>query len=134
MTFREARPLTLTTPGPFRRSVRTVMLPAVPFFWGWSGPTFYIEATPALPLEAADAPKGGLQLDVQPWRAQVFVDGVLAGRVEDFKGYYQHLEVTAGPHQITIVERGYEPLVFDVVVTPGRTMTYRGTLSDLRTP
>lgn len=107
------------------------MLPGVPFFWGWGGPAFYVDATPALPVPAGEAPTGGLQLDVQPWRAQVYVDGVRVGRVEDFKGYYQHLEVAAGPHQITIVETGYQPLVFDVVVTPGRTATYRGTLSEV---
>jgi hypothetical protein len=131
MIFREPRPVALTTPGPFRRSVRTVMLPGVPFFWGWGGPAFYVDATPAQPLPISDAPKGGVQLDVQPWRAQVYVDGVLVGRVEDFKGYYQHLEMTAGLHQITIVEPGYEPFVFDIVVTPGRTATYRGTLNEV---
>jgi hypothetical protein len=66
---------------------------------------------------------------VQPWRAQVFVDGALMGRVEDFNGYYKHLEVPSGPHQVTIVERGYQPIILDLVVTPGRTVTYRGTLS-----
>jgi hypothetical protein len=129
MTFRD-RPIALATPGPFRRSVRTVMLPGVPFFWGWGGPAFYVDATPAPAVPISDGPKGGLQLDVQPWRAQVYVDGVLVGRVEDFKGYYQHLEMSAGPHQITIVDTGYQPLVFDVVVTPGRTATYRGTLNE----
>jgi hypothetical protein len=83
--------------------------------------------TASTPL--TDGPTGGVQLDVQPWRASVFVDGVYAGRVEDFKGYYRHLEVVAGPHQITIVEPGYLPLVFDVMVVPGRTTTFRGTLS-----
>ena len=131
MIFREPRPFPLTTPGPFRRSVRTVILPGVPFFWGWGGPAFYVDAIPAAPLASIDAPKGGLQLDVQPWRAQVYVDGVLVGRVDDFRGYYQHLQVTAGPHQITIVESGYQPLVFDVVVAPGHTATYRGTLTEV---
>ena len=107
------------------------MLPGVPFFWGWGGPVFYADGSPTLPLPPGDAPTGGLQLDVQPWRAQVYVDGVLAGRVEDFKGFYQHLSVAAGPHQITIVETGYQPLVLDVMVTPGRTATYRGTLNEV---
>jgi hypothetical protein len=80
------------------------------------------------PLALQDGPTGGVQLDVQPWRAGVFVDGVYAGRVDDFNGYYQHLEIVAGPHQIVIVERGYQPLVIDADVVPGETITYRGTL------
>ncbi len=64
-------------------------------------------------------------------RGVSIVDGVYVGRVDDFKGYYQHLEVVAGPHQIVIVEPGYLPLVFETNVVPGRTITYRGTLNDL---
>jgi hypothetical protein len=74
-----------------------------------------------------DAPTGGVQLDVTPWSAEVYVDGALAGRVEQFRGYYHHLELSAGPHTIAIVHAGRDPQVFDVVVLPGRTITYRGT-------
>jgi hypothetical protein len=81
------------------------------------------------PLTLEDGPTGGVQLDVQPWRASVFVDGVYMGRVDDFRGYYQHLDVVAGPHQIVVVEPGYQPLVINADVPPGRTTTYRGTLS-----
>ena len=77
---------------------------------------------------AEGGPTGGVQLDVQPWRAQVYVDGALAGRVEDFRGYYQHLELPAGAHTITIVAAGYAPHVVDVVVVPGKTITYRWSL------
>jgi hypothetical protein len=78
-----------------------------------------------------DGPTGGVQLDVQPWRASVFVDGNHVGRVDQFKGYYQHLDVVAGPHQIVIVEPGFQPLVIDAIVVPGRTTTFRGTLNEL---
>jgi len=82
----------------------------------------------AYPLPAGAAP-GGVQLDVQPWRAQVYVDGTYVGVVRDFTGYYHHLEVSAGPHVIVIVTPDYEPLVLDLFVSPGRVTTYRGTLS-----
>ncbi len=98
-----------------------------PIAWGW-GPWPLDVDTAGLTID--DGPTGGVQLDVQPWRARVYVDGVDVGRVDDFKGYYQHLDVVAGPHQIVIVEPGYLPLVFDVVVVPGRTLTYRGTLNE----
>jgi hypothetical protein len=77
----------------------------------------------------SDAAPGGVQLDVQPWRAQVYVDGTYVGVVRDFTGYYHHLEIGAGPHVIAIVTPDYEPLVLDVIVSPARVMTYRGTLS-----
>jgi hypothetical protein len=82
-------------------------------------------SSPRLP---EDAPPGGIQLDVQPWSALVYVDGELRGRVEEFRGYYQHLELPAGAHTIAIVAPGREPRAFDVVVIPGRTITYRATL------
>jgi hypothetical protein len=102
--------------------------PVFPLVWGWGTLPFYVDtAGPTI----SDGPTGGVQLDVQPWRASVYVDGLYVGRVDDFKGYYQHLDVVAGPHQIVIVEPGYLPLVFETIVVPGRTITYRGTLNDL---
>jgi len=82
----------------------------------------------AYPLPSS-APAGGVQLDVQPWRAEVYVDGTHVGAVRDFTGYYHHLEVSAGPHVIAIVAPDYEPLVLDLFVSPGRVTTYHGTLS-----
>ena len=105
-----------------------IRFPIYPLVWGWGTMPFYSGAEISFPLE--EGPTGGVQLDVQPWRAAVFVDGVYAGRVDDFKGYYKHLELVAGPHQIVVVESGFHPLVFDVDVVPGETTTYRGTLND----
>ena len=97
--------------------------------WGWGAVSLQPDGLPAAaPLD--DAPIGGVQLDVVPWRARVYVDGVHVGRVDDFNGYYHHLDVPSGPHQIVIVEPGYQPLVLDVVVPAGRTTTYRGALSE----
>jgi PEGA domain-containing protein len=90
-------------------------------------PLFYAASPVPLP---EDAPTGAVQLDVTPWRSRVYADGVLMGRVGDFSGYYHPLELVAGPHQITIVDEGYQPMVLDVVVTPGRTITARATLSE----
>ena len=94
----------------------------VPLYSGYAEPGAY--APP--PLEGA--PVGGLQLDIDPRRAQVFVDGTYAGLVEEFSGYFHHLELTAGPHDISVVAPGYEPLSFNVLVSPGATMTQRATL------
>jgi hypothetical protein len=79
------------------------------------------------PLEGA--PVGGVQLDIDPRRAQVFVDGTYVGLVEDFSGYFHHLELPAGPHDIAVVASGYEPLSFHVLVSPGATITQRAMLT-----
>ena len=103
-------------------------LGVVPVWWQWPiGVPPEITTLAPAPL-ADDAPRGGLQLDVLPWSAQVYVDGTLAGQVEQFRGYYQHLDLPAGPHAIVIVAAGREPHVVDVLIVPGKTLTYRAAL------
>ncbi len=96
----------------------------------WGSPlTDETDAATPLPAPPDERPLGGLQLDVEPRRAQVFVDGQYVGPVEAFSGYYQHLDLPAGPHTIEVFEPGYDPLATEVVVSPGRTSTYRATMS-----
>jgi len=86
----------------------------------------------ALPVETpspGSRPKGGLQLDVEPRRALVYLDGVLAGTVDQFKGYFDHLETTAGFHVVEFVAADYDPLIATVTVAPDRTTTYRAFLN-----
>ena len=98
------------------------------FYAGWEpladGPPAF---APLLP--GPELPTGGLQLDVEPRRTLVYVDGIYAGVVADFSGYYHHLELTAGPHRVDFVSKGYQPQTVGIVVTPGQTQTYRATLS-----
>ena len=75
-------------------------------------------------------PIGGVQLDLEPRRAQVFVDGAYAGVVDDFRGYYRHLALPAGPHLIEVFTAGYMPLTFETMVVPDRTITYRWSLQE----
>jgi hypothetical protein len=109
---------------PVLRGGRVDTLPVWPI---WDGVIPVIPADVVQPSQTAL--RGGLQLDVQPWRAEVYVDGDYAGTVQDFGGYYRPLELIPGPHAITIVAPDFDPLMFDVVIVPGRTTTYRGTLS-----
>jgi len=83
---------------------------------------------PPLYLPRQD-PAGGLQLDVEPRRAVVYVDGWYAGVVDAFSGYYRHLEIGADWHTLEIVAPDYEPLVVDVMISPNRTTTYRSSLN-----
>jgi PEGA domain len=81
-------------------------------------PPAYVSAAPGYAY-------GGVRIQDAPPDAQVFVDGYYMGVADDFDGPSQHLNLTAGPHQIEIRARGYQPVTFDVNVQPGRTITYR---------
>jgi hypothetical protein len=70
---------------------------------------------------------GGLRITDAPHEAQVFADGYYVGIVDDFDGVFQHLNLEVGPHRIEVRLPGYDDsaVVFDVVIQPGRTITYR---------
>lgn len=71
---------------------------------------------------------GSLRLKVKPSNAQVYIDGYYVGVIDNFDGVFQKLGIDAGPHKIEIKADGYEPAQFEVMVTPGETVTYRGEL------
>ena len=129
LTF-EPRPVDVRpVPSPFRTGPGVESLP-FPILWRWDVVMpFRVSPSIALAPLPENAPIGGLQLDVQPWRAQVYVDGAYAGLVRDFTGYYHHLDLVAGSHLIAIVTPDYQPLIIDVIVSPGHTTTYRGALT-----
>lgn len=71
---------------------------------------------------------GSIRLKVNPDKAKVYIDGVLQGTVDDFNGLNSHLDVSPGPHQLEIRADGYVTLKDEIVVDPGKTQTYRGSL------
>jgi len=99
-------------------------------YW-WLDPEIPVEsvAPPAAMPRPGPILIGGLQLDVEPRRAFVYVDGLLAGTVDQFKGYFQHLETSAGFHVITFLAPDYDALTIEVTVVPNKTTTYRGFLN-----
>ena len=106
--------------------------------WGSIGFAYVPEWYEGVPLSAPiaplpplpdDAPRGGLQLDIEPRGAQVYLDGRFVGHVEAFSGYYKHLPLTAGPHLLQVIANDYEPLSFEVMIAPGRTTTYRWSMT-----
>ena len=114
-------------PMPFRSSIFGLVL--FDPYW-WSAPEIADEQFVPAPIPfGSPPPTGGVQLDVEPRRALVYVDGILAGAVDRFSGYYQHLDATAGSHVIDLVAPGYEPLTIVVTVVPNQTTTYRGSLN-----
>lgn len=93
-----------------------------PFWYGYS-PRFSRRA-----YYAYRADYGHLRLKVRPREAQVYVDGYFAGVVDNFDGLFQRLTLRAGGHRVELRAEGYQPLVFDVLIPPGETVTYRGEL------
>lgn len=71
---------------------------------------------------------GAVRLKVTPRDAEVFVDGGYVGIVDEFDGTFQRLHLETGQHRIEVRKDGFEPLVFDVNVTIGHTLTLRGEL------
>jgi PEGA domain len=69
---------------------------------------------------------GGVRMKVSPKDAEVYVDGYYAGIVDDFDGMWQQLRLDEGGYQIEVRKPGLTTLTFDVMVQPGRTITYRG--------
>jgi hypothetical protein len=69
---------------------------------------------------------GSVKLKVSPRDAEVFVDGYLAGTVDDFDGTFQALKLDSGAYNIEIRKPGFQTLRFDVRVQPERSITFRG--------
>jgi hypothetical protein len=100
-------------------------------YWGHYDPYFsygYGGSYRSARKDDRDYDIGSLRLKVDPSHAEVFVDGLYRGIVDDFDGVFQRLKLEAGAHRLEIRAAGFRPLVFDVLVTPGETTTYRGDL------
>jgi hypothetical protein len=88
------------------------------------------ETRPAPPPGQSRLSPGVLHLYVTPRTARVFVDATDAGTVDRIitEG---GLSLWPGPHQIEIRAPDYAPLTFDVRMTSGGSLDYRGALEPL---
>jgi hypothetical protein len=79
-------------------------------------------------MRGGDNPEGYLRLEVEPDSAQVFVDGLYAGIVSDFRrGGGRTLD--AGPHRIEFRAEGYDSQSVELRVRANDVLSYRGTLT-----
>lgn len=79
-----------------------------------------------------DRDEGSLRLKIKPREAEVYVDGYFVGVVDDFDGVFQRLHIESGPHRVEVRAPGYEPLIFDVRITPDHGTTYQGELKRIQ--
>jgi hypothetical protein len=75
---------------------------------------------------------GSVRLKIKPNDAQVYVDGYFVGTVDEFDGMFQKLTIDAGTHKIEIRAEGHEVTAFDVLITPGETVTFKGDLKRIQ--
>lgn len=75
--------------------------------------------------------RGNLRMLIDPPTAQVFVDGVFVGTVEEAGSPLAGVRLEAGPHHIEFRAPGYEPLTVDVMIGADRTITYRAQMQRL---
>ena len=72
-----------------------------------------------------------LKVQVQPKSAEVYVDGHLAGIVDQFDGMFQNLVVDPGGHEITVYHEGYKSLVQRLYLSAGSSYKIKGTMEKL---
>jgi hypothetical protein len=75
---------------------------------------------------------GSLRLKIKPRDAQVYVDGYLVGDVDSFDGAFQKLGIESGGHRVELKADGFEPLQFEVLITAGETVTYKGEMKPVK--
>jgi len=105
-----------------------------PFGWGYGGgPYSYAGYGPygvygyGRPVEMS----GSARIQVTPKDADVFVDGYRAGKVDDFDGAFQRLNVRPGPHEITIFREGYRTITEKLYLAEGSTMKIKEAMEKL---
>ena len=78
-----------------------------------------------------DAATVAVRVDVEPTEAEVYVNGYLAGQVDDFDGVFQRLRLRPGEHEITIHLDGYRSIVEKRYFNPHSTLTIRRRMQPL---
>jgi hypothetical protein len=72
-----------------------------------------------------------LRIDGDKVEAEVYVDGYLAGRVDDYDGNLQRLYLRPGEHELTVYLDGYHTVRQQMYLNPGATKTLRFNMEPL---
>ena len=77
--------------------------------------------------------EGSVRLKVKQRQAEVYVDGYFVGRVDEFDGSFQKLDLDGGASQGRAQGRWLrDRWTFEVLITPGETVTYKGELKRIK--
>jgi len=72
-----------------------------------------------------------VRIEAQPKTAEVYVDGALAGIVDNFDSWYQSLNLHAGQHEITLYLDGYRTLHREMYFAPASSQHFKVILEKL---
>jgi hypothetical protein len=75
---------------------------------------------------------GGMSFDVTPATAELFVDHMRVGTVDQFTPTTQPVGLPAGYHHVEIRTPGHHPMSFDVEIAAGEVTPFQGTMVDAR--
>ncbi len=70
-------------------------------------------------LQAQAAGLGGVELNVRPRKAQVYVDGQRLGKAGNFDGFPGYLWLEKGTHELALYKDGYLTVVQELTIIPG---------------
>jgi hypothetical protein len=98
-------------------------------FPSWYDPFGYGSSYYGTPYEAYRYAYGGLSFEVRPSDTEVFIDGAYAGFASNYTPYSAPLTLLAGTHRVELRAVGCQPAWFDLTVSAGRVIPYRGSLS-----
>ena len=79
----------------------------------------------------AGSGEAGLKIEFKPKSAEVYVDGRLAGIVDQFDGMFDSLSLEAGEHEITIYQEGFRSTRQRLNLSEGSTLRMKGALEPL---
>jgi len=71
---------------------------------------------------------GGLSFEIDPYDAEVYIDGDFVGYASDFAPEQMPLTLLAGRHRVELASPGYQDVSFDITVVAGQVIPYQGTL------
>jgi hypothetical protein len=72
-----------------------------------------------------------LRIEVKPVEAEVYVDGYLAGSVDEFDGFFQRLHLPPGAHEIVIYLDGFRTIREKLYLAPGASYKIRRAMEPL---
>jgi hypothetical protein len=115
---------------------------AWPYWGGWGGfygyPAFYYGGFYGPPYPYArvfysplDRAPAALRIEVKPVEAEVYIDGYLAGIVDEFDGFFQRLNVPPGNHEIVLYLEGHRTIREKLHFSPGESYKIRRAMEPL---
>jgi hypothetical protein len=77
-------------------------------------------------------PTSSIRLEVTPTNTEVYVDGYLAGTVDDFDGFFQRLRLLPGEHELVLYLDGHRTVTQQLYLGPRADQKIRHTMVPLQ--